>query len=572
MNVRQSLYALIFTLLLSSPSLAQTLYTPSEFKVTLYSVAVSMDGVRFVEVFDDPAGLQVDIADPTSFTSAFGDSVNVPAGTYRWIRMTIDADLFWSAGAPVNRTDELFTVSGGPPGPAPGQMSVYFATDDQGGTPNGQGGGEGTLASPFLLGAAARIGAGTATTMRLIFVVTDALKELSPGVYDLAPPQMFFVTENGDSSTLSGSYNTVIYNAVKEFIESSPGVFTPTKWMYVSGHGILAFDGAGGWTWAGTTNTFDLLGGATTTMNSSAVHSGKYGLNEDGSFWLLTTGEPGTLTGAVSADDRMIVAGMYDSPSSHMMVFGVEQATSGATSDFSGDFYFTTYGNRWNSGSTTLKYEGSFGTVTGDGLGGITGAEDDNEVSVANPTGSPVITGPITSSGPITDSLSVTSAGVMSNVGGSIGGGMLEGGDAGCIAFGFDGSAENEFGFMVEQSPSGTFTDASLVGEYFGGHCGDVLDSGVSKYFSGFFRASFDGRGNATVQVLENREGVIEINTFLQDYSVDLTTGFVTFTDPGGGSPSDMFGAIGPGATSFLLASEPVAGPRRMTSAFSGWD
>ena len=558
-TVRTALFASLAAAALAVGSHAQT-YTPAEFRVTLYEVAMSTDGVNYQVAMSNPNGLAVDLANPATFGNAFGAEAAIPVGTYEWIRLTLGQELVWShPTAPVSLSNQNFVVQGGPPGPSPGQMAVHFATFAEGGRPNGQGSGEGTAAKPFLLGQGARIDAGTDTTLRIVFLVTDTLQDRGVGQnprYDLAPPQMFFVTENGDASQLSGMFNTVLYNTHKEVAGS-----TVNAWDYMSGHGALAFDGTGAWTWAGTSNDFDLSGGATGSLNASATQAGRYGVNDDGSFWMIANGDSGTLRGALSSDGTMVVATMYDSPTSHLMIFGTRQATSASVASMSGGYYYTIYGTRYDSGNTRLEYHGSFGVVTGDGLGGITGTQDKNELRVQNPlSATPTITGPLTLlNDPFTGTLAVNANGTMSEVSGDMAGGILQSGDAGCIGFSFamPYDPSNQFGFLVRQSTAGTFNDASLNGTYFGGHFGDRYDSGggTTLYYSGFFQIAFNGAGGAAITLVENREGLVSHESFAQTYSVDVATGLVAFSDPGGGA-SDLVGAIGPNAMSFLLNSQ----------------
>lgn len=558
--------------LLLVSSLAAQAYTPTSYKITLYEVALSTDGNTWTVVLDDDSGVVVDLADPNAFANAIGTSVSIAAGTYKWIRMVLGKNLVWSyPSAPVNKTDQTFTVPQGPAGPDPNKLSVHFATHDQGGKPMlGQGaGGDGTQTRPFLLGAPAKVEAGGSTTLRIVFVITDALRDQGGGNYDLAPPQMFFVSENGSASSLSGTFNTVLYNGIKKEDDN-----TVEKWSYHSGYGTLTFDGSGNWTWSGTMNNFDLKNGATGSLNTSSTLTGRYGVNEDGSFWLLANGEPGTIQGAISSDGKIMVASMYDSSTSHMMLFGVKQATGANISSMNSGYYFTHYGSSYDNSASRLRYESSFGIVTADGSGVVNGTSQNNYLDITNVLTSPTISGPNSNlNGSFNDTMSVTANGVLSNANGNLKGGFLEGGDAVCLAWNFGSpyQSENRFGFLVRQSPANTFTNASLQGTYFGGHFGDMLEPGNSvSYFSGFFKIVFDGQGNATVTTVENLEGRVEANTFPQVYSVDPSTGVVSFRDPGTSSPAIIKGAIGPGAGSFILTAVPELSGQPATQRFLG--
>lgn len=539
----------------SAGATAQQRYTPTEYKITLHEVAMSTDGTNWEVAFTSTAGLLIDISDAASFAGIFGNATPIPVGTYTWIRMVISSDLIWShAAAPVSKTNQTFTVTGGPPGPNPNQMSVHFATHAQGGRPNGPGGGQGTSANPFLLGAQAAIAAGVTTKLRLVFAVSNTLKDQGGGDYDLGPPNMFFVSENGSASSLTGTFNTVLYNSVKEFASDNT---TVDSWSYMSGNGVLTFDGAGSWTWAGTENNFNVLTGSG-ALNGSASHAGLYGVNTDGSFWMTANGEPGTLRGAIAADGKMIVATMYDSASSHMMIFGTQRATAASAANMNSGYYFTTYGSAYKTGPIRLEYNGCFGIVTGNGTGAVTGTQDCNEVTVTNPNGSRTYIGPTaTLADPFNDTLTVNANGTLSTT--ELAGGMLENGDAACVGWDFNGTynPSHKFGFLVKQSVSGTFTAASLNGTYFGGHFGDVYETSPTShcFFSGFFKIVFDGAGSATVTTLENREGAVTVTTFPQLYTVDTATGIVTFRETNGNT-ADLKGAIGPGAGSFILSSQ----------------
>ncbi len=531
-------------------------YTPSSYEITVYGVELSTDGNEWGQAMRSESGKVVDLADAASLGGVLGDAAAITVGTYRLLRMTISNTLVWShPAAPISLQNQAVTVNG-PPGPAPGQMTVYFATHDLGGRPGGDSGGEGTAAKPLLLGAPAEVVAGSATVLRLVFVVSDTLM-LNGSDYDLAPPSMFFVAENDLASKVSGTFNTVLYNTVKRL-----GATTYDEWSYTSGHGVLSFDGAGAWTWTGTTNQFDLLtkSGA---KHASVVRQGRYGVNGNGSFWMTAKGEPGTLQGAISQDGTMLFASMYDSPSSHMMFFGVQSTLSASVLNVAADFYFTTHDSRFDNGSNQLRYSGSFGVVTGDGTGSISGSQDSNDLRVTNPTSSnPTVGAPqATLGGAISSTLSVASDGTTTNTTGELAGAFLQSGLAACLAWDFSGTyaPSHEFGFLVRQSPAGTFDLASLNGTYFGGHFGDEYspaNGGKSSYFSGFFKVTFDGNGSANVTVVENSDGDISIDTFNESYVVDSTTGTVSFIDSAG-VQSAMKGAIGPGAMSFILTVEP---------------
>lgn len=543
--------ALLATLAPIAATPAQSRYTPTEFTIILFEVDISTNGQDWVDVFDNGSGLQVDLTDPNAFANAFAQAAEIPAGTYPWIRMTLSNDLEWShPAAPVSLSNQITTVNG-PPGPQAGQMTAYFATEAEGGQPNGSGGGDGTIGNPLLMGSAAEIVADSNTVLRIVFSVTDTLVDQGGGSYDLGPPRMFFVSENDSASGLSGVFNAVFYNATKEI-----GGSGPDQWSFMSGHGVLTFDGAGSWSWTGETNDYDLL---TTSgaLNSSASYSGRYGLNQDGSFWMLTLGEPGTLHGAISSDGEILLASMYDSPAAHMMIFGVERASSANIATFNSGYYFTLYGTNYNNGSTLLEYRGSFGVVNGNGVGGIAGTDDTNRLLVTDPNGTPSITPSATSlAQALSDTVSVTSNGELSNATDSIAGGLLESGDVGCIGSDFSSpyQSSHDFGFFVRQSAANTFTAASLNGTYFGGHFGDRHETGpnTSEFFSGFFRITFDGVGMAALQIAENREGDLQTETTTTQYVVDPATGIVTFPENG---VVNIKGAIGPGAQSFILTA-----------------
>ncbi len=549
--------ALPTTLALVSTIAAQQ-YTPAAYEITLYSVELSADGSSFQSVLDEAAGIPVDLADAASFTDSFSEEAFIAPGTYRWIRMTIDEQIIWShPDAPVGLSDQLFTVIGGPPGSQPGQMTVYFATHDEGGLPGGDGGGSGTRDEPFLLGGDAEVVSGENTTLRIVFKLTNTLVDQGGGVYDLAPPEMFFVSENEDAAALSGDFTTTVYNATKATSSDGMGGQQIDAWSYASGRGTLTFDGLGGWSWSGTLNEFDLAGGAAGSVDTAAAMTGRYGINLDGSIWMTATGEPGTLRGAVSEDQTLLVASMFDSPTSHLMIFGVEPATSADNTTLSGDYYFTTYGTTYEAGPDRIEYRGAFGTVSSDGSGLLTGTEDSNSFTLLDPLGAATVSGPTVDLGDtIADTIAISADGGLTSSGGRALGAILGSGDAACLAFSFASPYEpnHQLGFIVRQSPAGTFNNASLRGTYLGAQFGDVGSSGGSTYFSGFFRVTFDGVGSATVTVLENREGTIESGSFVGAYNVDSATGFVSFLDESG-SPEDLRGAVGPNALSFILAA-----------------
>ena len=54
---------------------------------------------------------------------------------------------------------------------------------------------------------------------------------------------MFFVSENDSAANLTGTYNVVLYNAIKE---TSNGGSTIDDWEFMAGNGAVTFDGAAG--------------------------------------------------------------------------------------------------------------------------------------------------------------------------------------------------------------------------------------------------------------------------------------------------------------------------------------
>jgi hypothetical protein len=57
----------------------------------------------------------------------------------------------------------------------------------------------------------------------MLFAVTDALSDEGGGIYDLAPPEMFFVSENQSASALSGTFTTTSQNYA---VNSATGTVT----------------------------------------------------------------------------------------------------------------------------------------------------------------------------------------------------------------------------------------------------------------------------------------------------------------------------------------------------------
>ena len=551
-------------LALVATSAAQARYTPTEFVITVHAVELSSDGTTWASAFSSPAGYSVDLADPNAFGNAFGAAQPVPAGTYSWIRMTLGTTLIWShPAAPVSLSQQPVTVNG-PPGPQAGQMTAYFASHEQGGNPEG----DATLNDPLLLGASAAVPAGGDVELRVVAAITGTLIDQGGGSYDLGPPSLFFVAENGSAARVAGRFTTVLYHPTKR-VDGG----TIEAWSQDSGHGVLVFDGAGSWTWNGQTNEYDLLG-SSGALHNGVMRSGRYGVNADGSIWMIAAGEPGTLHGAISTDGSTFLATIYDSVSSHLMLFGVREASAAA--QLTGDYAFTLYGTRYDPGLDRLTYSGAFGTVTGNGTGGISGVADTNRVEVDDPTGTPSALAPATTlAETFSDSFNVSANGTFASSNGGMQGAITASGAAACMAGDFAStySPVQQFGFMVATSPAGTFSAASLNGTYFGTHAGDRYDTSgggaVSTFYSGFFRATFDGQGSATVTVLENREGSIETNTFAQSYGVDSATGIVTLFDPGN-TTGDLKGAIGPGAATLILSSEAEGGGQPNEMRFLG--
>src|SRR3990170_1311587 len=106
-----TLFCILFSALFITSGFAQGIeYTPTAYKVTVYKTDISTDGTTFANIFDNPSGVQIDLVDPASLSSAFGEG-NVPAGTYGVMRMTVGTLLVYSSIG-LGITDGEYTVIG----------------------------------------------------------------------------------------------------------------------------------------------------------------------------------------------------------------------------------------------------------------------------------------------------------------------------------------------------------------------------------------------------------------------------------------------------------------------------
>jgi len=398
--------------------------------VTIHRLDLSEDGESFVNVLISPQGIPMNLADPESVDSAFG-SPSIPAGRYDVLRFVLSTELRYSHEV-LGLVDVEQTVQGMPEGPYPGTMWVHFATEEEGGVPfdsHGEGD-HGTAERPLLISLPVVVEAAGETRVRLIFSITDTLERRQDGSYDLGAPQMFVVSDNGDAGVLAGAYNTVIYNAVKDFIPPS----VVTQWEYASAWGLLTFDGQSRWNWSGTINQYDLLE-SRGSIEDRAV-SGLYGVNEDGSIWMVVEGEPGTVRGAVQDDGRIFVGTMVDSELSHFMIFGVERATAASQASLQGEYFEASCGDRYDPVTDRLTTSTSISRWLYDGAGGSVGMDRTrNEVEIAQAVRRPPV-----SSGPQVETASLNMSDTYQiNPDGTYGGAWwrgatLEGGEANCIA------------------------------------------------------------------------------------------------------------------------------------------
>ena len=558
-------------LLLSvSSAFAQATYTPEEYKTTMFKFEIGRDDGTWHTVQEDAAGVVVDLADASSFGDAFA-SASIPAGDYNKIRFTIDDTLVWThAAAPVSLSNQNFTVVGGPPGPVAGQMTVYFATADQGGKPNGgEDSGEGTVAVPFLLSQGFSVAAGVTTQVTLVSYVTDTLQDDGMGGYDLQPPQFFIVADTGNTSALVGTYNFVFYSADKNLDPDGMGGFNVTNWDFESGYGTMTFAADGTWSANITeSNEFDLLA-ENGAYGAPGAMTGRYGVSTN-SFWMIVDGEPGTLKGAFA--NGVITAALIDYAEGSLMFFGVEQAAAATLAAIDGEYYFVTKINAFQSGPARMEYNGAYGVVTGDGSGAVTGTSNSNRVTINDPNGTPTSTGCTVGAPEVfTGAFSVAADGVMTldddaatlgvDETGELMGGILESGEAACISMSYPAaySTENGFGFLISKSPDNTFTTADLIGKtYAGAFSGDMYEQAEtdSHFFAGYFVITFTSGTQGTVTVDETTPQGLQRNSMTVNYTLNAD-GTIDFQDVASVDEDPITGALGGAGKYFLLYAKP---------------
>jgi len=384
---------------------------------------------------------------------------------------------------------------------------------------------------------------------------------------------------SSSSSPLSGNYNLIFYGAEIDHI--TPTGITIPRFFAERGRGNISFDPN-----AMPTSSFIFnldtritrrLGDADCFPDSASSITGTYGINSDGSFYMLAQGDHGTLQGTVLADGSVFVASMYDSPNKLMVVYGVRAAsqpplmTSDGTSDgLPIDYLFASYRMGYDYKQDfdpmipqkrqldLLKYQVAVGIAETGAPSALTTpvgvSGDANLVQILNSTGlfaDPTSAGPTYRAGFSAVSLppqnyvsDATTFGFLTNPSDGLAGALTE--DGATLIFMRNTNGCDDLGFDVglRASRAGSFGAASLTGSYFTAAFGDLYDSlsKTSLIHSTGGTLIFDKPGHATLTLFENADGLL-VPSNQSDFTYRVRPRFVP-SDISGVQPSVLVDVI----------------------------
>lgn len=353
-------------------------------------------------------------------------------------------------------------------------------------------------------------------------------------------------------SELSGNYNVVIYGVDLKAVNRR-GYVTP---VVISERGTAHFDGAGGLSLSLDTQLgrqileVDCLAGP----DLGITKTGYYGVNDDGSFYMLLPGTGGSFQGAFVPDGSVFVGSVYDSADHLRLIYGVRAATSAPylTSDGTSTGSATHYGlasyrnDLFTVGrldddpktTDTLRY------VLGIGMAGTDSASFTGSSGDANL---------VESLDPMGEEADAQSGGALYRTGFSLlelpvqlydnsnpGGGSIHNqadGMTGAVTangatliFARDTTTQDSngcptdigFGMGLRQRPAGTFHVSSLKGTYFVAAFGDQFDENTrrSKHRASALSLTFDGKGHVQMAEIDNQEGMISTDRIVFTYQV----------------------------------------------------
>jgi len=356
----------------------------------------------------------------------------------------------------------------------------------------------------------------------------------------------------GSGSALSGKYNIVVYGVDLKAVNRR-GYVTP---VVISERGMAHFDGSGGLSLSLDTQLgrqvleVDCLAGP----DVGITKTGFYGVNDDGSFYMLLPGTGGSFQGAFVPDGSVFVGSVYDSSDHLRLIYGVRTATSppyltsdGTSTGSAAHYGFASYRNdlftvgRFDDDpktTDTLRYVLGIGMAGTDSASFTGSSGDANLVESLNPMGEEADTqsgGALYRTGFSLLELPVQlydnsnpGEGSIHNQADGLTGAVTA--DGATLIFARDTTTQDSngcptdigFGMGLRQRPAGTFHVSSLKGTYFVAAFGDQFDENTrrSKHRATALSLTFDGKGNVQMAEIDNQEGMISTDLISFTYQV----------------------------------------------------
>jgi hypothetical protein len=356
----------------------------------------------------------------------------------------------------------------------------------------------------------------------------------------------------GSAAGLSGNYNIVEYGVDLKAVNRR-GYVIP---VVISERGTAHLDGSGGL----SVQIDSQLGRQVLEVDCLAgpdvgvTQTGSYGVNDDGSFYMLLPGIGGSVHGAYLPGGNVFVGSVYDSADHLRLIYGVRTSVSAPylTSDGTSSGLATHYGfasyrddlftvGRFDDDVKTvdtLRYLLGVGMAETDAASFIGVSNDANFVQILNPVGE---AGDATSGGPIYRTgfnvlelptqlydNSTPGGGTIHNQADGLTGAVTA--DGATLIFARDTTTQDSngcptdigFGMGLRQRPAGTFRTSSLKGTYFVSAFGDLYNVGAqrSQHRVTALVLAFDGSGKVQLAEIDNQNGMISTDEALLTYQV----------------------------------------------------
>jgi hypothetical protein len=356
----------------------------------------------------------------------------------------------------------------------------------------------------------------------------------------------------GSVAALSGDYHVVVYGVDLKAVNRR-GFVIP---VVISERGMAHLDGDGGLSLLIDTQLgrqvleADCLAGP----DVGVTQTGSYGVNDDGSFYMLLPGTGGSVHGAFLPDGNVFVGSVYDSADHLRLIYGVRTSVSapyltsdGTSTGFPTHYGFASYrddlftvGRFDNDVKTvdTLRHLLGIGMAETDAASFIGVSNDANFVESVNPVGEagdPKSGGPIYRQGfnvlelptQLYDN-STPGGGTIHNQADGVTGAATA--DGATLIFARDTTTQDSngcptdigFGMGLRQRPSGTFRASSLKGTYFVAAFGDLFNVSTqrSQHRVTALALTFDGSGKVQLAETDNQDGMISTDQALLTYQV----------------------------------------------------